>query len=268
MDPMIGAGLIMGGSSLLGGAMNVIAGDKASKEDWQRNYDAQKEFAQNSIQWRVQDAQKAGIHPLYAMGNTPGYTPSSSVNTASMGTAIAQAGNQFGEMMGQLGLANMYLQNEKLQSDIMKTNAETAKSMGQTPKTLAPKAPVKVGDRMKTVKGEVSLSPNSGYLNDFKRYGKGWIGYPSKDMLDALSDASIFNPMSLPVAVDAIDSMYRDMSPHFEKVMDSAIPGILKYGKVRSDRSFSSYGRPVYEIEFDKNTPKHIIDAYERLLGL
>lgn len=32
------------------------------------NVNLNKEFAQNSIQWRVEDAKQAGIHPLYAMG--------------------------------------------------------------------------------------------------------------------------------------------------------------------------------------------------------
>lgn len=33
-----------------------------------QNYVWQKEFAQNGIQWRVEDAKNAGLHPLYALG--------------------------------------------------------------------------------------------------------------------------------------------------------------------------------------------------------
>lgn len=41
------------------------------------NYEAQKEFAQNGIRWKVEDAKRAGIHPLYALGaSTQGYSPS------------------------------------------------------------------------------------------------------------------------------------------------------------------------------------------------
>lgn len=37
----------------------------------------QREFAQNGIQWRVQDAKNAGIHPLYALGGSgASYSPS------------------------------------------------------------------------------------------------------------------------------------------------------------------------------------------------
>ncbi|QRV61795.1 DNA pilot protein [Microvirus sp.] len=114
---LLGGAGINAASALIGGALNNVL----NKDDtWQRNYDAQKEFAQNSIQWRVQDAQKAGVHPLYAvgMGQAPGYTPSSSFETNSMGEAIAQAGNKFGDAMGQLGMMNAMLQNDKLNQDV------------------------------------------------------------------------------------------------------------------------------------------------------
>ena len=113
---ILGSAAVSAGSSLLGGLMDTLTND--GDKQWQKNYNAQKEFAQNSIQWRVQDAQKAGLHPLYAMGNTPGYTPSSSFETNTMGQAIAQAGNAFGQAMGQIGIMNAYLQNENLQADL------------------------------------------------------------------------------------------------------------------------------------------------------
>lgn len=41
-------------------------------------YDRQKEFAQAGVQWRVKDAQAAGVHPLYALGaNVSSYAPQS-----------------------------------------------------------------------------------------------------------------------------------------------------------------------------------------------
>lgn len=147
------SGAILGGaginaaSALIGGALNNVL----NKDDtWQKNYDAQKEFAQNSIQWRVQDAQKAGVHPLYAvgMGQAPGYTPSSSFETNSMGEAVAQAGNKFGDAMGQLGMMNAMLQNDKLNQDVQtaKLNNEAKQleiyqkmlenSMGQKPTAM------------------------------------------------------------------------------------------------------------------------------------
>lgn len=37
---------------------------------WFRNLDAQREFAQHGIQWRVKDAQEAGLHPLSVLGSS------------------------------------------------------------------------------------------------------------------------------------------------------------------------------------------------------
>lgn len=40
------------------------------------NQALQREFAQNGIRWKVEDAQRAGVHPLYALGaSTHSFTP-------------------------------------------------------------------------------------------------------------------------------------------------------------------------------------------------
>lgn len=45
------------------------------------NTEYQKEFAQQGIRWRVDDAKEAGLHPLAALGaQTPSYTPSFSMD--------------------------------------------------------------------------------------------------------------------------------------------------------------------------------------------
>ncbi len=55
----------------------------------------------NGIQWRVEDAKKAGLHPLYALGaNTASYTPVSQDSSA-MGNAVADAGAYLGKAVSQ-----------------------------------------------------------------------------------------------------------------------------------------------------------------------
>lgn len=47
----------------------------------ERNYQAQKEFAQMGIRWRVEDAKAAGLHPLAALGaSSQGFSPSFQVS--------------------------------------------------------------------------------------------------------------------------------------------------------------------------------------------
>lgn len=73
---------------------------------WAANSDRilQQQFARQGIRWRVEDAQAAGLHPLYALGGAPAtYTPSASQvsfggdsDGARMGRALASAGQDVG----------------------------------------------------------------------------------------------------------------------------------------------------------------------------
>jgi len=66
--------LAAAGAQIAGGLISNAANKKAAKQQYRQ----QKEFAQSGIQWRVKDAEKAGIHPLYALGaQTHSYAPQS-----------------------------------------------------------------------------------------------------------------------------------------------------------------------------------------------
>nr|DAV66438.1 MAG TPA: minor capsid protein [Microviridae sp.] len=73
----------MGLGSIVGsaiGAVGSLIGGSMSANNQQAmaglNYKAQKEFAQNGIRWKVEDAKRAGIHPLYALGaSTSAFSP-------------------------------------------------------------------------------------------------------------------------------------------------------------------------------------------------
>lgn len=60
----IAAGLISGGLSLTGG----IISDLMNKDIVEDQMNFQREAQKNAISWRVEDAKRAGIHPLYALG--------------------------------------------------------------------------------------------------------------------------------------------------------------------------------------------------------
>lgn len=64
--------LIGAGASLIGG----LFGQSQQNARAAENDRLQREFAQSGIQWKVEDARKAGIHPLAALGaQTHSYTP-------------------------------------------------------------------------------------------------------------------------------------------------------------------------------------------------
>ncbi|UPW41890.1 DNA pilot protein [Dipodfec virus RodF1_85] len=88
----IAGAAISGGASLVGGMMNATMSKTIAREQMRQ----QKEFAQNGIQWRVEDAKKAGLHPLYAIGaQGASYTPVSQ-DSSSLGNAVADAGQYLG----------------------------------------------------------------------------------------------------------------------------------------------------------------------------
>lgn len=109
---MIGS-IISAGSSLLGG---LFGASEASK-----NRKLQKKFAKNSIQWRVEDAKKAGIHPLAALGAAgTSYTP---VNSG-FGDAVAQAGANIGEEVRRSGSRSQKTAIDAINRRMIESNIE------------------------------------------------------------------------------------------------------------------------------------------------
>lgn len=81
--------------SAVGSIAGGILGANSAQNVASMNYEAQKEFAQNGIRWKVEDAKRAGIHPLYALGaSTQGYSPTAGY-TGDFG--ISDAAAQLGQ---------------------------------------------------------------------------------------------------------------------------------------------------------------------------
>lgn len=115
---------------------------KAQKEMNYANMELQKEFAQNSIQWKVQDAKKAGIHPLAALGAS-GYTaapsfvaPDTSRQSSEMRSHFGAALSRFQEeqMESQSEMDKLQLENQRLEN--LKLSKEIAQ-IGQSPTSKA-----------------------------------------------------------------------------------------------------------------------------------
>lgn len=129
------AAAISAGAGLIGGLMNRSATAKAN----QANADLQREFAQNSIRWKVEDAKAAGIHPLYALG-APTYSASPSfVGDTSLGSSVANMGQDISRSIDatrttkervdavqktvqDLEVTRLGLENELLAAQIRKIN--------------------------------------------------------------------------------------------------------------------------------------------------
>lgn len=112
LGALIGAAASLG-SSLLGNKAN----DKARAQEAAQ----QREFAQNGIQWKVEDARKAGVHPLYALGaNTVSYAPQSVGGSDFSG--LASAGQDIGRAIDST--RSNGARSEALATTIAKLQAE------------------------------------------------------------------------------------------------------------------------------------------------
>lgn len=159
---MIGA-LIGAGASLIGGMLGRSSSEKAAREAnaaqiaqqnemFEKQAALQREFAQQGIQWKVDDARRSGIHPLYALGAQTA-TPSVSVGGFSpaipndpLPAALASAGQDvsraidatrtgsqradaYSKTVQDLSLTKFGLENELLRTQIAKMRGQIGPAM-------------------------------------------------------------------------------------------------------------------------------------------
>lgn len=89
--------------SVLGGILDRNSASDARHDDAvQRDIDRQlqKDFAQQGIRWKVDDAKAAGLHPLYAIGaNTTSYQPVSIGGSSGGGSTYSDMGQNIGRAL-------------------------------------------------------------------------------------------------------------------------------------------------------------------------
>lgn len=131
--------------SVVGGALG-LAGSAASNANAAAinkfNYEAQKEFAQNSIRWRVADAKAAGLHPLAALGaSSSSYTPSAAIGDSPDFSFLQDVGQNIGRAVDakrtqaeraeqqekQNALFNEELRGRQLQNEETQTRIDSMK---------------------------------------------------------------------------------------------------------------------------------------------
>lgn len=136
-----------------------------ARETAARNEAMQREFAQMGIQWRAEDAKKAGIHPLYALGTgVTAFSPSATITSdapssgalggsaAHVGSSNAYGGDYLSEMGQGLGnalvrmldaesQARRKLELQQLQANVDKDNAIAAYYLSEAARSSPAGAP-------------------------------------------------------------------------------------------------------------------------------
>lgn len=237
---ILGGAGISAGSNLIGSAINgIMAGQSFDfqREMWDKNYNAQKEFAQNSMQWRVADARAAGLHPLAALGQMgSSYTPTSVYdNGPDVGSAVANAGTAIGNAMGQIGLLNAEaeLEGKRLEnaSKLMELQTKAdQRNMGQLSNALA-----------EIKKADVQLA------QDQAPYTQVWNGTQglSKDMMDSASE-SLLGVGAIPDVISAVVDRYKPQYKMMYNAIDSRYPELKGMYSVKHSRDW--LGNVVYDV--------------------
>lgn len=131
----IGAAAIGGATRLIGGAMSNKSSEKAAR----MNAAMQMQFARKGIQWKVEDAKAAGVHPLYALGAQthtfqPTYVGSDYSHIGEMGQDIGRAVHSMANNKQKVDaytqqLRDLQLERGRLENDVLKAKlaSEVAK---------------------------------------------------------------------------------------------------------------------------------------------
>lgn len=201
--------------SALGNAVGSLIDRNSSRGDddnFDRNAQLQKEFAQHGIRWKVADAQAAGIHPLYALGaNTTSFSPIQiSDNRQPLSSSLSDIGQDISRAyeatrtkperinarMQALQLERAQLDNDFLRAQIAKlNNSQVGPPMpsGQsieeqftpnvTPRVEVSPLPLNASDRNSPMK-------EAGFVSDYTyaRTPTGLAVVPSKDVKDRIED--------------------------------------------------------------------------------
>jgi len=212
-----GEGLVswMQQGSVLGPALTRDAELKKRKEEMdnaslQRNleYERQKEFAQNGLRWKVEDAKRAGIHPLAALGGTGSLYAPAATTIASGGSgpdyagAFANAGQNVMRAVNatrtseereaaqlqtsqQLRMNELEVEGKMLHNDLMRSQIAQQNSMANPPfPTL--KKPAEI-----TMNQPGKPNQEAGSITDvgWVRSGDGGLTpVPSKDAKERIED--------------------------------------------------------------------------------
>lgn len=183
-----------------------LAGSLLGRSDAKRQEANQREFAQNGIQWKVNDAKKAGIHPLYALGaQTVSYSPvTAGTDFSAIGQNLGRAmdatrtGSQridaYTQTVQELQLKRMGLENELLSSQIANIRQAGGNPQfpgdkflldGQASSGLVKDGPLK---RVNANPGQPSAEPGAITDVGYSRTQRGWQPVPSNDVKQRIED--------------------------------------------------------------------------------
>lgn len=197
---------------IVGGIIAIDQGNQnrqMAEREARRNRQLQREFAQNGIRWRVEDAARAGLSPLAAIGAAgASYTPSQTLfdNSSPAADLASRMGQNVGRAINatrtqdERRATELELENRSLQNDLLRSQ------IAQNQAAMNPALPSAVtasgglsgqGDAFKVSPAEAKASQSgrpaqeAGAINTYgfaRSASGGLIPVPSSDMKQRMED--------------------------------------------------------------------------------
>lgn len=232
--------LVSGAAGVVGGLLN----RNSAKDAAEKNAALQREFAQNGITWKVKDAERAGVHPLYALGaSTIGASPSY-VGDTSLGSGIASMGQDVGRALAAtsstaekdnaftaaaraLELEKGGLENELLRSQIARMRQQSMPSLptatgnpwlidGQGDSRTVTVGPLIENNPMPRISSDPERPwAEPGAINELgyaRTSSGGWAPVPSADVKQRIED-NIFAETAWFIRNNVLPSLGLNQSP-------------------------------------------------------
>lgn len=207
-------GLLGAGANIIGGLLGKSSAEKTAAA----NIAAQQQYAQNAIQWKVEDAKKAGIHPLFGLGASTGSFTNIPTDN-SLGSAVSDAGQNINRAVSSFGNqeskalvvanAKLELEGKQIDNDIKRTTLAgmmrnvtapgTAPSLndrflvdGQN-STAQPNPLVKVSPMKQTASqpGVPHTEPGANPAIGYARTKTGWMPIPGQQVKEQIEDSPL-----------------------------------------------------------------------------
>lgn len=122
--------------STIGSLTGGLLGDKSASKAANKDYRRQKEFAQNSVRWKVEDAKRAGLHPLFALGGGTNFSPSGIVGTG-LGSAVAESSKNIQNTINSRSIPKGTPARQLHDAQLRESNARVKKDEAQAALALS-----------------------------------------------------------------------------------------------------------------------------------
>lgn len=227
--------IISAGSSLVGGLLGNSSASSINQSNQnfaREQFEYQKALHQNQLQWRVEDAKKAGLHPLAGIGvQAPSFSPVSASTTpldyswigdlgqsANYGATKAKDRKQQAQML-DLQMRGLELDNEYKQAQIDALKVDTlASSIASNQAWQSPANPtLNAKEPNNGIPSDSSVTAGTSPLLGASRVGNSVLLHINPDISDSLTEDMTRNLVANIAAEAQMGRIAPEILKHFSQ---------------------------------------------------